>query len=412
MSSFVKIKKTRLSGSVKISGAKNSILKLLAASLLSNEKVIITNFPDSLLDAQVQIKMLETLGKKCTLSENTVIIEEDSLKTTLIWDERSIRTTLLILGSLLTRKGIGKVPLPGGCKLGERKYDLHVEIFKKMGAKVWEENNLLCAQANGRLKGADIYLPIRSTGATENAILCGCLAEGTTRVWNPHIRPEIMDLIEFLNKMGAQINVFGQEHIEIKGQEKLYGTKHNVIPDNMEALTWLIGASITGGDLQIQNFPYKHLEVPLIHLRESGCKFFINEAENSLIVRNSTPYPIEISTGPYPGINSDMQPLMAVYAACANGQSKIVDLRFANRYGYSDELIKMGVDCQVRDNMLIVNGGKKLKGTTVKAIDLRAGAALLLAGMVADGETIIEDSWMIERGYDKIFEKLNLITFF
>lgn len=164
-----------------------------------------------------------------------------------------------------------------------------------MGAKVWVENDMLCAKAEDGLKGTDIFLPIRSTGATENAIICGCLAEGITKVWNPHIRPEILDLINFLNKMGAKIQVFGQEHIEITGVEKLYGVKYSVIPDNMEAITWLIAAVITGGDIEIINFPFRDLEVPLIHLRESGAKYYIGD--NSLIVRGGTPYPIEISTG-------------------------------------------------------------------------------------------------------------------
>ena len=405
------ISKSKLQGSVKISGAKNSVLKLLAASILTHEKITLYNYPASLIDAQIQVSMLNQLGKVCFLEKDILSIEErNNIQTELLWEGQSIRTTLLVLGALLTRLGFGKVPLPGGCKLGERKYDLHVDIFQKLGAEVWEENGFLCAKAKNGLVGNDIFLPIRSTGATENGIICGSLAKGTTRIWNPHIRPEIIDLANFLNKMGAKIIIHGQEHIEIMGVEHLYGTQHHVMPDNMEALTWLVATAITGGDLQIYDFPYEHLEVPLIHLRESGCKFYINESEHSLIVRNSTPYPIEISTGPYPGINSDMQPLFAVYAACAKGQSKIVDLRFPNRYGYADELIKMGLDCEVKNNILVINGGRKLVGARVKAIDLRAGAALLLAGMVAEGKTIIEDSWMIERGYDNIFEKLKLIT--
>ncbi len=400
-----------LKGHVSISGAKNSVLKLLTASLLTNEKITISNFPKTLLDTQIKVKMLELLNKKITIEDKTIIIEEEkNLKTELIWSDRSVRTTLLVLGALLTRFGKAKVPLPGGCDLGTRGYDLHLMIFEKMGATVWQEEGYLCAQSNNKLKGQDIFFPIRSTGATENAIICGTLAEGTTRVWNPHVRPEIIDLIEMLNKMGSEINVYGQQYIEIKGKDKLFGTQHHAIPDNMEALTWLIGAAITGGDIEIHNFPYKHLEVPLIHLRESGCKIFVNENNNSIIVRNSTPYPIEISTGPYPGINSDMQPIFAVYAAVAKGQSKIVDLRFPDRYQYTQELAKMGVKCEIKNNILIIHGGYPLKGTHVKALDLRAGAALLLAGLVAEGKTTIEDFWMIQRGYDNIIEKLESLT--
>jgi UDP-N-acetylglucosamine 1-carboxyvinyltransferase len=412
--SILKVSKSKLEGIVEISGAKNSVLKLLTASLLTSENISISNYPAGLLDAQIHVGMLEVLGKKCVVGLDKIsIIESKNIQTTLKWDERSIRNTLLILGCLLTRKGTGKVPLPGGCKLGDRKYDLHIDIFEKMGAKVWEEDNYLCAEAKGRLKGADIFLPIRSTGATENAILCATLAEGTTRIWGPHIRPEIIDLIHFLNKMGAKIKVFGQEHIEVIGVEELYGTTHEVIPDNMEALTWLIAGTVTKGDLEIKNFPFEHLEVPLIHLRESGSIFYRNNSD--LIVRSGTPYPIEISTGPYPGINSDMQPLFAVYAAFAKGQSKIIDLRFANRFSYADEMAKMGLHSRVEDNMLIIKGVSSLKGSKVTAIDLRAGAALLIAGLASEGETIIHQPWMIMRGYNNILKKLeklgaNIIT--
>ena len=185
------------------------------------------------------------------------------------------------------------------------------------------------------------HLPIRSTGATENAILCGTLAIGKTTLWNPHIRPEILDLVDMLNNMGARIRVFGQRCIEIDGVEHLHGVRHEVIPDNMEAITWAIASVITNGDVEILNFPFDHLEVPLIFLRESGMKYY--RSKDSLIVRGGTPYPIEISTGPYPGINSDMQPLFAVYGASSKGETKIVDLRFPGRYNYAEELAKMGV---------------------------------------------------------------------
>lgn len=407
---ILKVKKTRLSGKVKVSGAKNAALKLLTASVLTSGKVELFDSPNGLLDMQVHIGMLEKMGKTCELKDGYLCIEElQGLQSELLWDERSIRNSLLILGSLTTRFGKGKVPLPGGCPLGDRKYDLHVKILESMGAKVWEENGYLCTEAEGRLNASEIHLPIRSTGATENAILCGTLAKGKTVVWNPHIRPEILDLIEMLNKMGAKIEVFGQKSIEITGVETLQGVKHKVVPDNMEAITWAIASAITGGDIEIINFPFEHLEVPLVFLRESGMKFY--RGENSLIVRGSTPYPVEISTGPYPGINSDMQPLFAVYGACSQGESKIVDLRFPGRYGYAEELAKMGVEYTVDGDLLKIHGGNQLQGATVKALDLRAGMALLLAGLVADGETVIEDAWQIARGYENLNEKLKALTF-
>jgi UDP-N-acetylglucosamine 1-carboxyvinyltransferase len=404
----IKVSKGKLVGTVKVSGAKNSALRLLAASILTDELVELHNFPNGLLDVQVHLEMLKVLGKSYTSEKDTVkISEERNNVTTLNWDERSIRNTLLILGALTTRFGEGKVPLPGGCKLGERKYDLHVMLLERLGAKVWEEGDYLCAKVDGRLIGNEIFLPMRSTGATENSIICATLANGVTTLWNPHIRPEIMDLIDMLSKMGAKIKVYGQKCIVIEGVERLSTVKHAVIPDNMEALTWAIGSVITQGEVEIQNFPFEHLEVPLVYLRESGMKYF--RGETSLIVKGGTPYPIEISTGPYPGINSDMQPLFAVFGAMSRGESKIVDLRFPGRYGYAEELAKMGMDYQVVGDMLVINGGNSLYGATVSALDLRAGIALLLAGLTAEGETTIENSWQIGRGYEDLVGKLNAL---
>ena len=397
---------SRLVGTVKLSGAKNSALRLLAASLLSSKVVTIKNFPSKIHDAQIHIEMLKKLGKRCVVQEDQVIISEPkSLDSDLNWDGRSIRNTLLILGALVARKGEGSVPLPGGCKLGERKFDLHENLLRELGADVWVEKDRLCAEAKNGLKGAKIFLPIRSTGATENAILCGCLAKGKTEVWNPHVRPEILDLVMFLRKMGAQIEVYGQEHIDIYGVEELAGVKHEVIPDNMEALTWVIGSVVTHGDVEILDFPFEHLEVPLIFLRQSGTQFYKGN-NRSLIVRGGCCYPVSISTGPYPGINSDMQPLFATYSICAKGKSTIVDLRFPGRYNYVKEMQKMGGIFELKGDLLNVDGGADLHGSVVTATDLRAGAALALAGLVADGETRIKSSWQIDRGYNNFFEKM------
>ena len=400
------VNKSKLAGRVVLSGAKNSVLRLLAASLLSSEKIELGNYPAGLDDAKVHIQMLEVLGKKCSVNGQSVTIEEQqSLSSTLHWQGRSIRNTLLILGALVARTGYGAVPLPGGCQLGERKFDLHELVLQSLGARVWIENCTLCAEAPEGLKGADIHLPLRSTGATENAIIAGSLAKGVTRVWNPHIRPEIIDLIRFLRSMGARIRVFGQEHIEVTGVEGLNGTAYTVMPDNMEAITWVVASVITGGDIEINQFPFRDLEVPMIHLRESGAKFY--KGEDALIVRGGRCYPLDISTGPFPGINSDVQPILAAYGACAYGESRIIDLRFPGRYGYAEEMAKMGLNFEVQDNLLRIQGnGGSLQGAKVKALDLRAGAALALCGLVAEGETVIEDAWQIDRGYDRFVEKL------
>ncbi|MEZ8370505.1 UDP-N-acetylglucosamine 1-carboxyvinyltransferase [Vibrio splendidus] len=405
------VSKSCLEGKVELSGAKNSALRLLAASLLTPQQVTLTNYPSKLLDAQVHVEMLDFLGKQTQLlNDSTIVINENqNLHTTLDWKGRSIRNTLLILGALTARFGFGRVPLPGGCKLGERKYDIHVMLLERLGARVWEEDGFLCAEVLERsLVGADIYLPMRSTGATENAIIAGSLARGTTRIWNPHIRPEIEDLVKMLNSMGAKIRIYGQEHIEVIGVEGLDGTNHNVIPDNMEAITWLAAAGITNGDIEIMNFPYKDLEVVLAHLRSAGAKMYQNE--ESLIVRGGDCFPLEVSTGPHPGINSDVQPILAAWAAKAQGESRIIDLRFPGRYGYAEEMAKMGLDYSISGDILTINGRKGgLVGTEVKALDLRAGISLLLCGLGAEGITTISNSWQIGRGYVDLIPKLKAL---
>jgi UDP-N-acetylglucosamine 1-carboxyvinyltransferase len=403
-----RVQRSVLSGHVEISGAKNSALKLLTASLLTSENVVLHNFPHDLLDARVHLAMLEVLGKTWErVGGSLVITETDARPTALNWEGRSIRNTLLILGALTARRGEGRVPSPGGCDLGDRKYDLHELVLRTLGADVTDDGTTLSATAVGsRLVGADVVLPLRSTGATENAVLCGVLATGTTRIWNPHVRPEILDLISMLRGMGARIRVFGQEHIEIEGVDRLRGVEHHVVPDNMEALTWLVGAVVTGGDVEIAGFPTAHLEVPLIHLKESGARFFAGP--ESLIVRGGRPLPIEIATGAYPGINSDMQPLFAAFATFARGRSKIVDLRFPGRYQYASELTCLGARLQTEDNVLTIDGsgGTDINGAEVRATDLRAGIALTIVGWGApSGLTVIRDAWQIERGYDRFVEK-------
>ena len=402
------VKPSRLCGQVQVSGAKNSAVHLLSTSLLTSDPVQLTHYPDTLLDCRVQVEMLEILGKRCEVQPGQILLTEGHPPgRRLDYSGRSVRNTLLILGALTARMGAGAVPLPGGCKLGDRKYDLHLQVLESLGARVWEEQDLLCAEAAGGLRGAEIHLPFRSTGATENAILCAALARGETRIWNPHIRPEILDMIAMLRAMGAEIQVQGQESIIIHGRERLGGVQHRVIPDNVEALTWLIGSVITGGDVEILGFPREHLEVPLIYLRESGARFYA--CDDRLIVRGGRPYPVDISTGPYPGINSDMQPLFAVYGACAAGQTRIVDLRFPGRYGYAAELGKMGLDYTVVGDLLQIQGGRRLKGAAVTAPDLRAGIALVLAGFAAEGTTRIADAWQIERGYDRFIDKMQAL---
>lgn len=407
MSKTLIVEKSELKGKVHLSGAKNSGLRLQAASILTDDELVLTNFPNGLSDAIIHNGMLEVLGKQIKADNDTLIISGPVTQSELIWEDRSIRNTLLIWGATTAKTGYSKVPLPGGCKIGERKYDLHILVLKQLGAEIWEEGDYLCAKVEGRLKGNDIHLPMRSTGATENAIMSASLAEGKTTIWNPHIRPEILDLISMLKKMGAKIEVRGNESIVVEGVEKLHGTSHNVVPDNMEALTFLIAAAVTNGEIEIEDFPTEHLEVPLIYLIESGAKIY--KGPHSIITKESTCYPLEIATGPYPGINSDMQPLLAVYATKAKGLSKIVDLRFPDRFGYATQLEKMGAEVDIVQNQLNIKGGHQLTGTEVYADDLRAGAALLIAGMISEGTTVIHNAEQIERGYENFIEKFRAL---
>lgn len=402
------VSRSRLEGRVTVSGAKNSVLRLLAASLLTPERMELSNYPGGLLDAQVHVGMLEALGKRCTLDADTLVIEEAAVPgSTLNWDGRSIRNTLLILGALVARTGAARVPLPGGCALGERRFDLHELVLTRLGARVWQEGAALCAEAPHGLVGAEIVLPLRSTGATENALLAASLARGTTTLWNPHVRPEILDLAAVLRRMGAGITVRGQESIEIRGTDALGGVRHRVMPDNMEAMAWAVGALVSGGDIEIEDFPFEHLEVPLIFLQASGARLF--RSDRTALVRGERPLPVEISTGPYPAINSDMQPLFAAVAACARGPSRIVDLRFPDRYGYLAEFAKLGVASQIRDGAALIGGNAVLQGADVRATDLRAGVALAMLGLAATGTTHIADAWQIERGCDRFLPKLRAL---
>lgn len=405
------LQKARLEGQVTLAGAKNAALRLLAASLLSAEPLTLQNYPAGLLDAEVHVGMLQALGKTVQdIGPDHITLREDrALTPALVWPGRSIRNTLLILGALTARLGAGRVPHPGGCALGGRPWDLHVLVLEALGARVWQEGQDLCAEAPpGGLRGAEIHLPLRSTGATENALLCASLAQGVTRIWNPHIRPEILDLIALLRRMGAPVRVFGQEHIEVTGSPGLRGAMHRVIPDNMEAITWLAGAVMTGGDVEIRGFPRADLRVVLAHLQAAGAQLY--HSEDAVIVRGGACYPLEISTGPHPGINSDVQPILAAWAAACRGRSKIIDLRFPGRYAYAAEMARMGLRSHQQDGMLVIEGeGGALRGTQVRALDLRAGAALALCGLIAEGETRIQDAWQIERGYLGFADKLRAL---
>lgn len=407
MENFIyKISPSKLEGEVTISGAKNSVLRLLAASLLTKEKVTLLNSPNNILDVILHIDMLRALGKKVNVIESTLVIEENNFDISdhLIWTKRSIRNTVLIAGSLLARLGSARVPLPGGCDLGDRKIDLHLMIFEKFGAKYRFEKDDLVLTSENRLQGCDIYLPIRSTGATENALICATLANGTTRIYNPHVRPEILDLIKFLKSIGARIYISGQDYIEIIGTENSEKSiHHEVIPDNVEALTWMMLAIMHKSYFKIHKFPYNHLIVPIQFLREGNSIFSMKD--DTLIIKGEGATSYEIATGPFPGINSDLQPVFAAYAMFTEGTSVIHDLRFHNRFQYIDELRKLNGTISRKGTTVKIAAHNNYKNSRVKATDLRGGVCVAMCGSLMKGEMIIDEAFHIERGYNNFVSK-------
>ncbi|MFC1898797.1 UDP-N-acetylglucosamine 1-carboxyvinyltransferase [Chloroflexota bacterium] len=395
-----------LRGVVKVSGAKNSALPIICASILTSEKVRLLNIPTELEDVKVQLSMLEGAGANISIKVDTVSIDSASMtKNEVFMDsEKSIRTSLLMLGSLLGKFGRARVPLPGGDNIGDRRYDLHIYALERLGAKIKINNDgFLEAECNG-LRGAEIEFPFRTTGGTENAMIAASLAMGTTIIKNAHTRPEVVDLANFLNSMGAKVIIRGSGYIEIEGVTELYGTNYSIIPDNVEALTFIIASALTGGDVEIKHCPINMLEIPMIYLRESGVNFYKDD-DSLFVTRNNTVTSVDLSTGSYPGINSDFQPLFTVFATQAKGKSRITDIRFINRFEYAKELNKMGANIIIQGNTAIVEGERKLKGCQVNAQDIRGGAALIVAGLCADGETIIDNAYQINRGYEQIENK-------
>lgn len=396
----------RLAGKVSLQGAKNSALKVLIAALLTDEPTVLKNIPAEINDVKITLKMLESIGVDWKRNGDTFLIKPTSIKKEVSSpSEGSIRTSLLFLGALLARKGEAIVPLPGGDKIGERKYNLHLMALRKLGAKVNLHKGIYLKATCKNLKGAVINFPFKTTGGTENVLLASVLAKGRTIIKNAYTRPEVYDLIRMLNKMGAKIKVVGGGYIEIEGVKKLKGTNYEIIYDNVEALTFLVAVLMTKSSIEIENFPFKDLEIPLITLKESGLRFQkkgrILSVDGERIMTG-----FEVITGTYPNINSDFQPLLCSLATQCLGPSKIIETQFRKRWQFVPELNKMGAKIKIRGDTALIEGPTKLKGSNVWANDIRGGAALINAALCAEGETVIENAREIDRGYEKIDEKL------
>lgn len=397
---------TPLVGSVEISGAKNAALGIIAASIIADETVTIDNLPD-VRDINVLIDAIEQIGAIVERVNRHCVKINGSTITSVCADNeyiKKIRASYYLIGALLGKFKRAEVTLPGGCNIGSRPIDQHIKGFKALGADVKIEHGMIITEA-GDLHGSHIYFDVVSVGATINVMLAACLASGNTVLENAAKEPHIVDVANMLNSMGANIKGAGTDVIRIKGVEKLHGTEYSVIPDQIEAGTFMFGAAVTRGDVLVKNVIPKHLEAITSKLYEIGCS--VEEYDDAVrVIGNGRLLQTQVKTLPYPGYPTDMQPQITVALALAAGTSTVVESIFENRFKYADELIKMGANIKVEGNIAVIEGVEKYTGAQVNALDLRAGAALVIAGIAAEGYTEVDDIHYIQRGYENFHLKL------
>ena len=396
---------TPLKGTVNISGAKNAAVAILPATLLVDGVVHLDNVPD-ISDVRLLLNILSDMGAKIRrLSPNAIEIDSTRVRNIIAPIElvRRFRASYYLIGAELGRFGSAKVALPGGCNFSDRPIDQHLKAFRAMGAEVELQNGYVIA--NGHLTGGHIFPDMVSVGATINTVIAAALAEGTTIIENCAKEPHVVDLANFLNSMGARISGAGTDTIKVRGVRSLHGGSYTIIPDQIEAGTYMAAAAVTGGDVIIRNIIPRHLECITAKLREMGVK--ITEFDDSLRVQRTVPLrPTKVKTLPYPGFPTDMQPLLCVCMALAKGGSLITEGIYDTRFRYTAELNRMGANIQVDTKIAVINGVDSLHGCSVKAFDLRAGAAMVIAGLVASDTTVVEDVHYVERGYEDIVGKL------
>ena len=398
-----------LHGRVKISGAKNAVLPIIAATLLAQDKPCVLDEVPYLNDVCTIAEVLRQLGAKVDFNrqQHTLFVDSTVLKTVdAPYDlVRKMRASFVIMVPLLARYGKAKNSMPGGCAIGTRPIDLHLKGFEALGAEIEIGHGFISATAPNGLKGTSIYLDFPSVGATENIIMAACMAEGQTILENAAQEPEIIDLANFLNIMGAKIRGAGTNVIKITGVPKLIGHNYTIIPDRIEAGTYMVAVAMTGGDIYIENAISEHLKPVIAKLNEAGVK--IEEDIDGIRVScNKRPKAIDIKTLPYPGFPTDMQAQFMAMLTIADGTGLVTETVFENRFMHVDELKRMGACIKVDGRTSIVEGVPSLNGCQVKATDLRAGAAMVLAGLVANGETEVSYIHHIDRGYDNLVEKL------
>jgi UDP-N-acetylglucosamine 1-carboxyvinyltransferase len=404
-------------GVVKISGAKNSATRLMAAATLSDEKTCLSNFPTELVDVAVKKDFLEAVGAEIELvrDEEKAIVSANNLHCVELDSyDYPIRTTYLLVACQLVRSGRAKIPYPGGCKIGNRKYDLHLLVWEKFGCKVIEQDAFIEVIAPvGGIIGAEIIFPITTVGGTENALLCASVAKGTTTINNAYISPEVQDLINMLCLMGVEIDLHGKGCIVINGQKELRGVNYSVMPDRIEAITWIVYGILSGGEILIEDVPFDNMNIPLTHLQDAGINFFKNS--NSIYISHKcldeySIQPFEVACGTHPGVISDMQPFYVLLALKAKGKSKIIDYRYPERTAFIDELNKF-TSTPIhynRHGYITVDGPVQLHAAEAHSTDLRGSMAVIMTALlVEDGESIIHGPEMAFRGYNKLIEKFD-----
>ena len=395
-----------LVGEVEIGGAKNAALAILAASIMTDETVMIDNLPD-VKDINVLLEAIEEIGAKVDrISRNAVKINGSNIGEVSVDYEfiKKIRASYYLLGALLGKYSKAEVPLPGGCNIGSRPIDQHLKGFRALGAKVDIKHGAIVAKAD-QLIGSHIFLDMVSVGATINIMMAATMAQGHTIIENAAREPHVVDVANFLNSMGANIKGAGTDVIRIAGVERLHKTEYSIIPDQIEAGTFMFAAAATKGDVTVKNVIPKHLEATTAKLMEIGCE--VEEFDDAVrVVASKKLQHTHVKTLPYPGYPTDMQPQIAVTLALAGGTSIVTESIFENRFKYVDELARMGANIKVEGNTAIIDGVIGLTGARVSAPDLRAGAALVIAGLAAEGITIVDDIAYIQRGYENFEEKL------
>ena len=398
---------TTLNGTITVSGAKNAALPILAGTLLSAEKVTVRNVPQ-LKDVATTITLLQSMGVEVTFDDklnvevNAGNVTERRAPYELV---KTMRASILVLGPLVARFGEAAVSLPGGCAIGARPVNLHVQGLQAMGADVVVENGFILARAD-RLSGAHIVFDIVTVTGTENLMMAAVLAEGETVLENAAREPEVVDVAKFLNSMGAKVSGAGTSTIRIEGVEELGGTDYVVLPDRIEAGTYLVAAAMTGGKVRLRNAAAEHLEAVTVKLQEAGAEITVGDNYIEIDMGGRRPSAVDIRTTPYPGFPTDMQAQFCAMNAMASGVGTITETIFENRFQHVLELQRMGADIQIEGNTAICRGVEKLTAAPVMATDLRASAGLVLAGLAAEGETLVDRIYHIDRGYERIEEKL------